>query len=203
MSSAEIGEPCFNNFTMKKLLTTTFLFFCFSVLAFAQSSQGGCTQKISEFPAVRGLKLNMTQSDVLKVYPLAVPNNSKDEIGVRTMSVLKSEIDNDELKRNLKSIGVELLDDKIKRIFIAYDKSVKWVALPKFVESLTENFNIPMNYWEISRSYYAEVTCDDFKLIALLDLGEATLVVQDKDSRKIIDQRKKDNEERKKKSFKP
>jgi hypothetical protein len=189
---------------MKKLLITTFLFFCFSVLGFAQSSQGECTQKMSEFPALRGLKLNMSRSDVMKIYPLASARKPKDEIGVITMSIIKDQIVDDELKRNLKGIAVELMDDNVKVISVMYDDSVKWVALPKFVESLSGSLNIPVKYWETKADgLYASANCSDFTLVAMLLGDESSLLVQVRGYYEITKQRKKDIEERKNKSFKP
>jgi hypothetical protein len=189
---------------MKKLLITTFLFFCFSVLAFAQSPQGECTQKISEFPALRGLKLNMTRSDVMKIYPLASANKPKDEIGEITMFVIKDQIVDDELKRNLKGITMVLMDDNLKLISFMYDDSVKWGSLPKFVESLSESLNIPVKYWESkSDGLYASANCSDFSLVAFLLSGEPSLLVQVRGYFEITKQRRKDIEERKNKSFKP
>jgi hypothetical protein len=189
---------------MKKLLITTFLFFCFSVLGFAQSSQGECTQKISEFPALRGLKLNMTRADVMKVYSLASANRPTDERGVTTMFVIKGQIVQDEFKRNVKGIAMELMDDNLKVISVMYDDSVKWAALPKFVESLSESLNIPAKYWESNSSgLYATATCSDFTLTAMLMSDEPSLLIQVKDYNEIIKKREKDIEERKNKSFKP
>jgi len=170
----------------------------------AQTSQGGCTQKISEFPALRGLKLNMTKSDVMKVYSLASPNRPTDERGVTTMFVIKDQIVQDEFKRNVKGIAMELMDDNLKSMSIMYDDSVKWAALPKFVESLSGSLDIPAKYWESNSSgLYATATCSDFILTAMLLDNDPSLLIQVKGYREIIKQREKDIEEKKNKSFKP
>ncbi len=188
------------------LILIIVLFVTYSSVAqnVARSLQGGCVQRISEFPALRGLKLNMTRSDLMKVYPLASANRPEDERGVITMFVIKGQIVEDELKRNVRGIAVELMDDNVKVISIMYDDSVKWVALPKFVESLSESLNVPAKYWESDSSgLYATATCSDFTLAAMLLSNEVSLSVQAKGYQGIIKQREKDIEERKRKSFKP
>jgi hypothetical protein len=170
----------------------------------AQSLQERCDQKMSEFPAVRGLKLNMTRSDVMKIYPLASANRPKDEIGVIIMSIIKDQIVDDELKRNLKGITMEFMDDDLKLISFMYDNSVKWGSLPKFVDSLSGSLNVPVKYWESkAEGLYASANCSDFTLMAMLRTDEPSLLVQVRGYFEISKQRKKDIEEKKSKSFKP
>jgi hypothetical protein len=188
------------------LILAIVLFVSYSLVAqnVAQSSQERCVQKMSEFPALRGLKLNMTRSDVMKIYPLASARKPKDEIGVITMSIIKDQIVDDELKRNLKGITMEFMDDDLKLISFLYDDSVKWGSLPKFVESLSGSLNIPVKYWETkSEGLYASANCSDFTLAAMLLSDEPSLLVQVRGYAEIAIQRKKDIEERKSKSFKP
>lgn len=196
---------------MKFILNVSFTLIIVLLITYSLVAQGAtksvqdvCTQRISDFPAVRGLKLNMTQPDVLKVYPLASSNRPRSEIGVLTMFLVRDQIANDDLRRNLKGLAIELLDDNVKMMSFMYDDSVRWSALPKFVESLAENFNIPVNYWKVdTSSTYATVSCSDFDLIAMLIGSESSLLLQAKDYQKVIKQREKDAEERKNKSFKP
>jgi hypothetical protein len=188
------------------LILAIVLFVAYSSVAqnVAQSSQGGCAQKISGFPALRGLKLNMTRSDLMKVYPLASIRTSNNEIGVITMSIIKKEIVDDELKRNLEGINMEFMDDDLKLITFLYDDSVKWSSLPKFVESLSRSLNIPVKYWKTkSEGVYASAVCSDFVLEAMLLSDEPMLLVQVRNYYETVVQRKEDVEERKSKSFKP
>jgi hypothetical protein len=194
-------------FTLNICLILVVVFFLnYSLVAqdVAQSLQTGCSQKISEFPALRGLKLNMTLSDVMKIYPLASANKPTNEIGETTLFVIKAQIVDDELKRNLKGITMVLMDDNLKLISVMYDNSVKWGSLPKFVESLSGSLNIPVKYWEgKSDGVYASAVCSDFVLVAFLLGDEPSLVVQVKDYVEITKQRKRDIEEKKNKLFKP
>jgi hypothetical protein len=190
------------------LILAIVLFVAYSSVAqnVAQSSQGVCAQKISEFPALRGLKLNMTRSDLMKVYPLASIRTSNDEIGVITMSIIKKEILDDELKRNLEGINMEFMDDHLKLITFLYDDSVKWSSLPKFVESLSRSLNIPVKYWKtksVGKNEGVYASCSDFVLEAMLFSDEPILLVQVRNYYEIVVQRKEDVEERKSKSFKP
>jgi hypothetical protein len=169
-----------------------------------QSSEGGCVQKVSGFPALRGLKLNMTRSDVMKIYPLASANKPTNEIGETTLFVIKDQIVDDELKRNLKGITMVLMDDNLELISLIYDNSVKWGSLPKFVENLSGSLSIPVKYWESkSGGLYASAVCSDFILTAFLLGDEPSLLVQVKGYAEITQQRKRDIEEKKNKSFKP
>jgi hypothetical protein len=182
------------------------LFFNYSSLAQAvvQSPQEGCVQRMSEFPVLRGLRLNMTRSDVMKIYPLASARKPKDEIGVTTLFIIKDQIVDDEHKRNLKGLIMEFMDDNLQLITFMYDDSVKWGSLPKFVEGLSGSLNIPVKYWETkSEGVYASVNCSDFTLVAFLLGDEPSLLVQVRGYAEIAIQRKKDIEQRKSKSFKP
>jgi hypothetical protein len=188
------------------LILVVVLFLNHSLVAqdVAQSSHTGCSQKISDLPALRGLRLNMTLSDVMKVYPLASANKPKNEIGEIILFVVKDQIVDDDLKRNLKGITMVLLDDNLKSTSFMYDNSIKWGSLPKFVESLSGSLNIPVKYWETkSEGLYASAVCSDFSLVAFLLGDEPSLLVQVKGYFEITKQREKDIQERKNKLFKP
>jgi hypothetical protein len=140
----------------------------------------------------------------MKVYPLASAKKPRDEIGVTTMSIIKDQIVDDELKRNLKGIIMEFMDDDLKVITFMYDDTIKWASLPKFVESLSGSLNIPVKYWETkSEGVYAVANCSDFTLAAFLLNNEPSLLFQVRGYAEIAIQRKKDIEEKKNKSFKP
>ncbi len=193
---------------MKAILKTCAcltILFSITHLAPAQASQEAqqpCTQKLTNLPAVRGLKHGMSLSELLKIYPLASVTK-KDEIGLQTVRINHLTVVDKELKRNLKSIYGDFIDDKLQTFAILYDDSIKWGSLSKFVEPLAETFNIPTQVWSLELNILAMAKCSDFQLTAALLPQESAIIMQPKDYEKNRDQLRKDIEEKKRKSFKP
>lgn len=123
----------------------TLLLLLFTAPVFAQ-----CEQTIKTFPAVRYLKLGMTEKEV------------KTFLGTRY-----SEYTADEWRRVTKSaeierIHIDFLADRVMHFSIYYSRSLKWNNALEFAEVVSQHLPLPQSAWKRTSRDLVSMECRDF-----------------------------------------
>ena len=161
------------------------------LLVLAQSASAQCTKKISDLPTapeLSGFQLGMTKEQVKARVPQTKFGHA-DPFGV-SKTTINSYFDEtiDKTKfQGVRSISLDLLDDKLTSIWIGFDETYKIHTVEEFVKSISQSLQVNGN-WSSYRSKGQQLRCADFQLIVttvagapsfrLLDIGADDLVAE-------------------------
>jgi len=136
------------------------------LLALPVSAQ--CTQKIAALPAAPelfGFRLGMTKDDIKQLVPQTVfPRD--DHFGV-SKTTINPHFDPkiDQVKyEGVRSISLDLLDDKLTSLWIGYDENFKVQTVDEFVKLISASLQVS-GTWSSWRSRGQQLRCGDFQLI--------------------------------------
>ena len=142
-----------------------FLILLCASIATAQDKQ--CTLKLSQLPAAPelfGFRMGMTKDEVKTRVPQVVFGRKK------TFGLAKTSINPDFDPRinkstfaGVRTISLDLLDDKLTSLWLGYDSSFKWHTVPEFVEGISRSLHLPET-WAPWRSGGQQLRCADFQL---------------------------------------
>ena len=160
-------------------------------LLLAQSASAQCTKKISELPAapeLAGFQLGMTKEQIKARVPQTKFGHA-DAFGVSKTTInpyFDETIDNTKFQ-GVRSISLDLLDDKLTSIWIGFDEDYKVHTAEEFVKLISQSLQVNGN-WSSYRSNGQQLRCADFQLIVttvargpsfrLLDIGADDLVAE-------------------------
>ena len=165
------------------------------VLALPISAQ--CTQKIATLPAAPelfGFRLGMTRDDIQTRVPQAMfPRD--DHFGV-TKTTINPHFDPkiDQAKYDgVRSISLDLLDDKLTSLWIGYDDHFKVQTVDEFVKLISESLQVT-GTWSSWRSRGQQLRCADFQLIVSTLAGGPSLRIVDLGAEDTIAARRQEKE---------
>lgn len=179
----------------------------------ATSTPMPCDLKIQQLPAIRNLKIGMSQDEVKSVLFTSEHNDfgSKvDEIGV-TNEVFFSQFNQGikpEVLTQVRILDLTFLDKTLIAINIDYNNSIEWNSIDEFVNKIRESLNLP----EFAKSDYVtpstvllfrELRCIDFSIIIQKREINYSLRLMYLPAQEQIKQRENELKEKKKKTFKP
>jgi hypothetical protein len=161
------------------------------LLLLAQSASAQCTKKISELPAapeLSGFQLGMTKEQIKKRVP-QTKFGHEDPFGVSKTTInpyFDETIDKTKFE-GVRSISLDIVDDKLTSIWIGFDETYKVHTAEEFVKLISQSLQVNGN-WTPYRSNGQQLRCADFQLIVttvargpsfrLLDTGADDLVAQ-------------------------
>lgn len=170
------------------------------LLVLAQSASGQCTKKISELPAapeLAGFQLGMTKEQVKARVP-QIKFGHADTFGVSKTTInpyFDETIDKTKFQ-GMRSISLDLLDDKLTSIWIGFDETYKDHTTEEFVKSISQSLQVN-GAWSSYRSRGQQLRCTDFQLIVttvanapsfrLLDISADDLVAQRRQAKEEAD----------------
>ena len=168
------------------------------VLFLAVSASAQCTQKLATLPAAPelfGFRLGMTQDDIQRLVPQSVFPRT-DHFGV-VKTTINPHFDPkiDQVKYNgVRSISLDLLDDKLTSLWIGYDENFKVQTVDEFVKLISESLKVS-GPWSSWKSRGQQLRCADFQLIVSTLAGGPSLRIFDLAAEDTIAARRQEKEE--------
>jgi len=159
------------------LISLQIFWFFFFVGVLTVSGQQ-CTAKISDLPPAAellGFHLGMTRDEVKARVPQTVFGKT-DSFGVVKTTInpyFDPKIDKTKFE-SVRSVSLDLLDDRLVSIWIGFDETYKIQLLDEFIKSVARSLHVPEN-WSSWKSRGQQLRCADFQLIATIVAGGPTL----------------------------
>src|SRR5688572_32238349 len=157
------------------------------LLGFAGTASAQCTRTIAEMPAapeLLGFKLGMTKEQI-KAHVPQTEFGRTDDFGVSKTTInpyFDPKIDKTKFE-GVRSISLDLLDQKLTSLWIGYDENFKAKTTDEFVKLLSQSLQLRASDWSSYRSRGQQMRCDDFQLIVTMVAGGPTLrVLEDRKS---------------------
>src|ERR1043166_1364124 len=172
----------------------TFLLF----LLLADPASAPCTQKLATLPAAPelfGFRLGMTEDEIKQLVPQSVFPRT-DHFGV-AKTTINPHFDPkiDQVKYNgVRSISLDLLDDKLTSLWIGYDENFKVQTVDEFVKLISTSLQVS-DSWSSWRSRGQQLRCADFQLIVSTLAGGPSLRIMDLAAEDTIAARRQEKEE--------
>jgi hypothetical protein len=168
------------------------------VLLLAIPASAQCTQKLATLPKVPelfGFRLGMTKDDIKDLVPQIVfPRD--DHFGV-AKTTLNPHFDPkiDQAKyEGVRSISLDLLDDKLTSLWIGYDEQFKVQTVDDLVKLITASLQLS-GTWSSYRSRGQQLRCGDFELIVSTLTSGPSLRIFDLSAEDTIAARRQEKEE--------
>lgn len=168
------------------------------VLLLAVSASAQCTQKLATLPAAPELfsfRLGMTKDDIQQLVSQTVFPRT-DHFGV-AKTTINPHFDPkiDQVKYNgVRSISLDLLDDKLTSLWIGYDENFKVQSVDEFVKLISESLKVS-GPWSSWKSRGQQLRCADFQLIVSTLAGGPSLRILDLAAEDTIAARRQQKEE--------
>ncbi|HET6977035.1 MAG TPA: hypothetical protein VFI24_11975 [Pyrinomonadaceae bacterium] len=176
----------------RSLLFTVFL------LLLAQVASAQCTKKLSELPAapeLSGFQLGMTKEQIKARVPQTKFGHA-DPFGVTKTTInpyFDESIDKTKFQ-GVRSISLDLLDDKLTSIWIGFDETYKVHTIEEFVKSISQSLQVNGN-WSSYRSKGQQLRCADFQLIVTTVAGGPSFRLLDTGADDLVAERRRLKEE--------
>lgn len=164
----------------------------------AQTIFGQCTQKMATLPAAPelfGFRLGMTRDEIKALVP-QTQFPKADHFGVAKTTINPSfdpKIDQKKFE-GVRSISLDLLDDRLTSLWIGYDDTYKIKTIDEFVTSISKSLQVPGN-WSSWKSRGQQLRCTDFQLIVSTLAGGPSLRILDFAADDTIAARRQEKEE--------
>lgn len=168
------------------------------LLATALSVSAQCTQKIATLPAapeLYGFRLGMTRDEIKELVP-QTQFGKTDHFGVAKTTINPSfdpKIDQKKFE-GVRSISLDLLDDRLTSLWIGYDDTYKIKTTDEFVKAISQSLQVSGN-WSSWRSRGQQLRCADFQLIVSTLAGGPSLRLLDFGAEDTIAARRQQKEE--------
>ena len=164
----------------------------------AVTAAGQCTKKITEIPAASellGFRLGMTKEEIKALIP-QTDFGRTDDFGVSKTTInphFDPKIDKTKFE-GVRSISLDLLDQKLTSLWIGYDENFKAKTVEEFVKLISQSMQLPAT-WSSYRSRGQQMRCDDFQLLVTTVAGGPTLRVLDVAAEETVAMRRQHKEE--------
>jgi len=168
------------------------------LLAIALPVSAQCTQKIATLPAapeLYGFHLGMNRDQIKELVP-QTQFGKTDHFGVAKTTINPSfdpKIDQRKFE-GVRSISLDLLDDRLTSLWIGYDETYKIKTIDDFVKAISQSLQVSGN-WSSWRSRGQQLRCANFQLIVSTLAGGPSLRLLDFGSEDIIAARRQEKEE--------
>jgi len=168
------------------------------VLLLAAPASAQCTQKIATLPAAPelfGFRLGMTKDEIKQLVPQTVfPHN--DLLGIAKTTInphFDPKIDQVRYE-GVRSISLDLLDDKLTSLWLGYDENFKVQTVDEFVKLISASLKLS-GPWSSWKSRGQQLRCGDFQLIVSTLAGGPSLHILDLAAEDTIAARRQEKEE--------
>lgn len=168
------------------------------LLATALPISAQCTQKIATLPTapeLYGFRLGMTRDEIKELVP-QTQFGKTDHFGVAKTTINPSfdpKIDQKKFE-GVRSISLDLLDDRLTSLWIGYDDTYKIKTTDEFVKAISQSLQVSGN-WSSWRSRGQQLRCADFQLIVSTLAGGPSLRLLDFAAEDTIAARRQQKEE--------
>src|SRR3954471_12174270 len=136
-----------------------------------------CTLKISQSPAVRGIKLGMTLDQTLAMFPGSRDNDYVKSVitgpqlfptfGVINLIIDPSSYGNKEHFAGINSFNFTFIDDRMVDYYVEYARP-PWPQLDDFIGKVADAFQLPpASHWTTENSIHKKLACDGFRIQAV------------------------------------
>ncbi|HEU4769486.1 MAG TPA: hypothetical protein VFS77_19120, partial [Pyrinomonadaceae bacterium] len=155
-------------------------------------------KKLAELPATPelfGFKLGMTK-DEIKAHVPTTAFGRTDPFGVSKTTInpyFDPKIDKTKFA-DVRSISLDLLDDKLTSLWIGYENTFKAKTIDDFVKLISQSLQVPAS-WDSWRSRGQQLRCADFQLIVTSVAGGPSLRVLDVSAEETVAMRRQEKEE--------
>jgi hypothetical protein len=173
------------------------LLFTLLLLLLPQTVPAQCTRKLSELPAapeLLGFRLGMTKEQIKARIP-QTRFGGADPFGVSKTTInpyFDDTIDKSKLE-SVRSISLDLVDDKLTSIWIGFDDTFKAHTAEEFVKLLSQSLQLD-GTWS-SRSRGQQLRCADFQLTVTTVAGGPSFRLVDTAADDLIAQRRQAKED--------
>jgi len=173
------------------------LLFTLLLLLLSQSVSAQCTKKMSELPAapeLLGFRLGMTKEQIKARIPQTKFGHA-DPFGVTKTTInpyFDETIDKSKLA-SVRSISLDLVDDKLTSIWIGFDDTFKAHTADEFVKLISQSLQVDGS-WS-SRSRGQQLRCADFQLTVTTVANGPSFRLVDTAADDLIAQRRQAKEE--------
>lgn len=167
-------------------------------LGIAGTASGQCTKKLGELPAapeLLGFRLGMTKDQIKTHVPQTVFGRT-DHFGVSKTTInpyFDEKIDKTKFE-GVRSISLDLLDERLTSLWIGYDDNFKAKTVDDFVKLISQSLQAP-NGWSSWRSRGQQLRCADFQVIVTMMAGGPSVRVLDVAADETVAQRRQAKEE--------
>ena len=167
------------------------------LLLLTQSVPAQCTKKISELPAapeLLGFRLGMTKEQIKARIP-QTKFGGADHFGVAKTTInpyFDETIDKSKLE-SVRSISLDLVDDKLTSIWIGFDDTFKVHTAEEFVKLISQSLQVDGNWSYKSRGQ--QLRCADFQLTVTTVAGGPSFRLVDTAADDLIAERRQAKEE--------
>src|SRR6185503_19015021 len=140
---------------MRSLRASSIPFLAVFLLGIASTASAQCTKKIAEIPAapeLLGFRLGMTKDEIKTHVPQSEFGRT-DHFGVSKTTInpyFDPKIDKTKFE-GVRSISLDLLDQKLTSLWIGYDENFKAKNVDEFLKLITPSLQLPPD-WSSWRS---------------------------------------------------
>jgi hypothetical protein len=158
-----------------------------------------CTKKLAELPAapeLLGFRLGMTKDQIKAHVPQTVFGRT-DDFGVSKTTInpyFDPKIDKARFE-GVRSISLDVLDDRLTSLWIGYDDNFKVTAIDDFVKLISQSLQVPAGGWRSYRSRGQQLRCADFQLIVTTVAGGPSFRLLDVAAEETVATRRQAKEE--------
>jgi hypothetical protein len=173
------------------------ILFTLLLLLLPQSVSAQCTKKMSELPAapeLLGFRLGMTKEQIKARVPQTKFGRT-DDFGVSKTTInpyFDETIDKSKFE-GVRSISLDLVDEKLTSIWIGFDETFKAHTAEDFVKLISQSLQVDGN-WS-SRSRGQQLRCADFQLSVTTVAGGPSFRLVDIAADDLIAERRQAKEE--------
>ena len=173
------------------------ILFSLLLLLLPLSVSAQCTKKISELPAapeLLGFRLGMTKEQIKARVP-QTKFGSADPFGVSKTTInpyFDETIDKSKFE-GVRSISLDLVDEKLTSIWIGFDETFKAHTSDEFVKLISQSLQVDGNWAYKSRGQ--QLRCADFQLTVTTVAGGPSFRLVDTSADDLVAQRRQAKEE--------
>jgi len=181
---------------LKKLgIAVTLTLTCMYAAAAGQESK--CTLKLAELPVateLRGFRVGMTMEQVKARLP-KLRLKSANAFGFIALNIFpdyEPGIDKTAFE-GVRTISLEVLDERVFSVWMGYDKSFKWQTIDEFAAGISTALKLPDAWRTKFRTRLLD--CANFT-VAIIPVGESpSIKITDNTARELLDKRQAAKEE--------
>jgi hypothetical protein len=173
------------------------ILFLLLLLLLTQSVSAQCTKKMSELPAapeLLGFRLGMTREQIKARIP-QTKFGGADHFGVAKTTInpyFDETIDKSKLE-SVRSISLDLVDEKLTSIWIGFDDTFKVHTADEFVKLISQSLQLDGSWSYKSRGQ--QLRCADFQLTVTTVAGGPSFRLVDNAAEDLIAARRQAKEE--------
>lgn len=165
----------------------------------ASTAPAQCTKKLAELsaaPELLGFHLGMTKEQIKEHVPQTKFGHT-DDFGVSKTTInpyFDPKIDKTKFE-GVRSISLDLLDDRLTSLWIGYDEDYKAHNTDEFVKLISQSLQLPAAGWSSWRSRGQQMRCANFQLIVQMIARAPSFRLLDVAAEEMVAQRRQAKEE--------